>query len=253
MTAEKMNKEEWLKKNNLICQKKLKPQDLLKKLTDENNITWENSFENSETHISKSAKLTNVKIMIDGHDNRIIIDDNAVLDDCSVYIEGNCNTVKIGAETNFKGAYFLCINDNNEITIGDETTINGEFWGKTVLHTADASKISIGKDCMLSGSVTVRTTDGHAILNENVQRINNPKDISIANHVWIGMNVTILKGSVLPKNSIVGANSVVTKQFEDITGNTLIIGGNPAKVLKSEKIYWVRKRGFSFTAEDFKL
>jgi acetyltransferase-like isoleucine patch superfamily enzyme len=52
--------------------------------------------------------------------------------------------------------------------------------------------------------------------------------ITIGANCWIGTNAVILPGVELGNNVIVGAGSVVTKSFT----NNLIIGGNPAKVLK---------------------
>jgi galactoside O-acetyltransferase/maltose O-acetyltransferase len=44
----------------------------------------------------------------------------------------------------------------------------------------------------------------------------------------LGLNVVVLKGVTIGKNSLIGANSVVTK---DIPEN-VIAGGNPCKILK---------------------
>ena len=57
--------------------------------------------------------------------------------------------------------------------------------------------------------------------------------IIIGNHVWIGMNVTILKGVRIGDGAIVAAGAVVTK---DVPENTLV-GGVPARVLKTD-ISW---------------
>ena len=53
-------------------------------------------------------------------------------------------------------------------------------------------------------------------------------DVVIENNVWIGENAVIIPGVRIGKNSIVGANSVVTKSFK----NNSIIGGVPAKLIK---------------------
>ena len=54
--------------------------------------------------------------------------------------------------------------------------------------------------------------------------------IIIGKNCWIGRNVRIQKGVKIGDNSIVAANSVVTK---DVPMNT-IVGGNPAKIIKTE-------------------
>jgi acetyltransferase-like isoleucine patch superfamily enzyme len=46
------------------------------------------------------------------------------------------------------------------------------------------------------------------------------------------MNVTILKGVIIGKNSIIGANSLVTKDIPD----NCIAAGNPCIVIKQLEI-----------------
>ena len=50
----------------------------------------------------------------------------------------------------------------------------------------------------------------------------------IGDRVWIGANVTILKGVTIGNDAVIGAGSVVTK---DIPEKAIAVG-NPAKVTK---------------------
>jgi lipopolysaccharide O-acetyltransferase len=52
--------------------------------------------------------------------------------------------------------------------------------------------------------------------------------VIISDNVWIGESVSILPGVRIGKSSIIGANSVVTKNIPDYS----IAAGNPAKVIK---------------------
>lgn len=56
------------------------------------------------------------------------------------------------------------------------------------------------------------------------------KAIIIGENCWIGRNVSILKGVTIGDNSVIAANSVVTKS---IPANC-IAAGNPAKVVKTD-------------------
>jgi len=69
------------------------------------------------------------------------------------------------------------------------------------------------------------------------KRINPSKDIVVADHVWLGRGVTVLKGSSIGANTIVGANSMVTGE---VPANCLAVG-TPAKVIK-EGVSWDRRR-----------
>lgn len=79
---------------------------------------------------------------------------------------------------------------------------------------------------LLSVGGYIIDTDYHAIYDINGNITNYNKPILIGSHVWIGMNCTILKGSIIPNDSIIAANSIVTKQLAEskciYASNTLI-------------------------------
>ena len=54
------------------------------------------------------------------------------------------------------------------------------------------------------------------------------KSVLIKENAWLGDNVSILPGTIVGKNSIIGANSVVSKSIPD---NSIAVG-TPAKVIK---------------------
>ena len=76
-------------------------------------------------------------------------------------------------------------------------------------------------------------TDFHHVIKHG-EVVNPPKEITIGDHVWIGCRCTILKGSVIPSNSIVAAGSLVTKRF--LKENT-VLGCQSADVL-AEDVEW---------------
>lgn len=124
--------------------------------------------------------------------------------------------------------------DNNIIEIGEHTSIHG----KTQLAACDGHNITIGNNCLFSHDIYMRTTDSHSIIDSEGNRINYEEDITIGNHVWIGMQSLVLKGAIVPDDCIVGARSTVTKQT--IEPNSLIVG-TPAKTIKND-IKWITKR-----------
>lgn len=89
--------------------------------------------------------------------------------------------------------------------------------------------ITIGNNVAISSGVTIRDSDNH-LINGNTKA---SAPIVIGDHVWIGMNATILKGVTIGDGAVVAAGAVVTK---DVPAKTLV-GGVPAKILK-ENVSW---------------
>ena len=136
-----------------------------------------------------------------GSNNKITIG-NSSLHKCNFYIKGSNNHIIIGDNCKFNGTEFWISGDNNRIEIGSETTVGHNCQFAVLEGTA----IFIGKDCMFSHDIRVRTSDSHSIIDsETGARINHAKNVTIGDHCWIGMYVLILKGAVLSNNSIVAA------------------------------------------------
>lgn len=90
-------------------------------------------------------------------------------------------------------------------------------------------RISIGNDVQLSWDCLVMDSDTHNIYDCEKRICNLANEIILGDKLWCGCKVVILKGTVLPNNCVVGANSLVCgKNFE---ANTIIVG-NPAKSVK---------------------
>ena len=87
---------------------------------------------------------------------------------------------------------------------------------------------------MIAWQSIIMDTDQHAIYDENKEIINENKEIIIGNNVWVGARSFILKGSVIKDGCIIGANTTITKPFEN---EYSIIAGNPPKILK-ESVTW---------------
>lgn len=95
-----------------------------------------------------------------------------------------------------------------------------------------SNRIEIGEEVIIGDNVLIRDTDSHQIYYEgHTQEVSSL--IIIEDHVWIGVNCTILKGVRIGKGAVIAAGAVVTK---DIPAGCLA-GGVPAKVLK-QNISW---------------
>lgn len=95
--------------------------------------------------------------------------------------------------------------------------------------------IKIGRNVMMGNNITIfgsshiyDRTD-ISILEQGMKKY---PPFVIEDDVWIGQNVIIMpKVGKLAKGTIVGAGSIVTKQFPEYS----IIGGNPARLIRMRK------------------
>ncbi|MDC1382753.1 acyltransferase [Candidatus Puniceispirillum sp.] len=112
---------------------------------------------------------------------------------------------------------------------------------KTTFHSNATltGDIAIGKGCIFSPGTAVisdnHVTDGHdpirsldkIYIDKHGHLPNKP--VRIGDDVWVGMNAIILGGVSLGDGCIVGAGSIVTRDFPAYS----CIAGNPAKLIKN--------------------
>ena len=94
-----------------------------------------------------------------------------------------------------------------------------------------AKEIHFGKDCLLSWGILVMDTDEHPLFDKENEHINPDKAILVGNHVWIGCKCVLLKGAVVPDDSVVAAGTLLTSAF---SGGHQVIGGTPPSILKND-------------------
>lgn len=88
----------------------------------------------------------------------------------------------------------------------------------------------------MCGPTHFRDSDNH-IITRRGNNCNEDKPVSapivIGDHVWIGMNVIVLKGVTIGEGAVVAAGSVVTKDVPPYS----LVAGVPANVIKID-IKW---------------
>jgi maltose O-acetyltransferase len=148
--------------------------------------------------------------------------------------------------------------DKNDIELSDSV------WMYGALISQNHGKIYLGKHVRLGGASLIgsvncvsigdfTTISNYVVIMDNNNHPVNPEDrliiwnspegseyrqwkysismpITIGQNVWIGMYARINKGVTIGDNSIIAANSVVTK---DVPANS-IAAGNPAKIVKTD-------------------
>lgn len=105
-----------------------------------------------------------------------------------------------------------------QITIGDNL-------GMSSSTITCFKRIDIGDNVRIGANCVIADGDFHM----DDPRAGEPIPIAIHNNVWLGYGVIVMKGVTIGENSIIGMNSIVTK---DIPANS-IAAGCPAKVIKS--------------------
>ncbi len=120
-------------------------------------------------------------------------------------------------------SYLEARNQQASVVIGDNVNINNAFSIIAEKSIIIGSNVLIGYNCQIADS------DFHDLdIHNRAQTDPSPMEVIIRDNVFIGNNVTILKGVEIGKNTVVANGSVVTKSFPE----SVIIGGVPAKVIK---------------------
>ncbi len=180
-----------------------------------------------------TAQAFNVDI--NGDNNTVIIGEGAILSNSRIVMAGSGHTIRIGNRVQLRNTTLWIEDSGTVLEIGDDTTSEGAG----IALTEPGSKVTFGKDCMLSYDIDIRTGDSHSIMEcATGERVNFAEDLSFGDHVWIGAHCVILKGVRIPSDCIVATGAIVTKA---VTVEHAIIAGNPAKVVK-EGVTWSRER-----------
>lgn len=119
----------------------------------------------------------------------------------------------------------VSIRGYGRLTIGDHTSINsGVIFGLTC-------ELTLGKNVLVADNVSFRTAD-HEFSDVDrpmVEQGERRGSIVVEDGVWLGANVTVLRGVRIGRDAIVGANAVVTRDVPACA----IVGGVPARLIRS--------------------
>ncbi|MGD0356334.1 MAG: acyltransferase [Terracidiphilus sp.] len=150
------------------------------------------------------------------------------------------------------GCYLHWIVGRGDIVLGDNVTIDGKvsfafaarFSDQPTLQIGDntgighgcsftvGKLISIGKNCNLSGDVTIMDSNAHDTdpVARWAHKPPNPEDVRpviIRDGVWIGRQCIIFPGVKIGEGSVISAGSVVRSHVPPYS----VVAGNPAKVM----------------------
>lgn len=141
---------------------------------------------------------------------------------------------------------YLLLRDGAELTINgpvklaSRSTIQVQKDAKLAIgkaHINHESSIIIGCDCsigdgiLISRTVRIFDSDFHKVLDDEGNQTNQPKPMTIGDHVWIGLGAIILRGSQIGDGAVISAGAVVMGKIK--AGTNAI--GNPARSFSNIK------------------
>lgn len=167
------------------------------------------------------------------HENAKIYFKNNILN------SGEATKIKIGAGTHITGIIQVFKNCGR-VTIGDNCFL-GDY-----SRIISAENVQIGHRVQIAHMCSIMDNDVHSMdpdkrHKEYLSNVSNgqidlfgipKKEIIIEDDVWIASHCIIMKGVKIGRGAIIGAGSVVTKNIPP----SVIVHGNPAKIIRSIKI-----------------
>jgi acetyltransferase-like isoleucine patch superfamily enzyme len=111
-----------------------------------------------------------------------------------------------------------------EVVVGAKTVMGQECTISAYRH------VRIGEQCVIADRAMFIDFDHGTVEVERPIRHQGiyKRDVDVGSNVWIGYGACVLRGTRVGDNSIVGTNSVVTK---DVPANA-VVGGLPARIIR---------------------
>lgn len=177
------------------------------------------------------SSISGLKIKFRGTGNDISVYEKNIFHDSSIFL-GNNTKIKIGKTKHSINALEIL----GKRSTGGKCIIGNNFSCEGVkIMLSEKASVLIGDNCMFSFDIYIWASDGHPMYKMTDKKIfNKHYETKIGNHVWVCQNVTILRNSLIPNNSICGNSAVISGHFNE---ENIVLAGNPAKIV-NEDIGW---------------
>ncbi len=178
----------------------------------------------------EQSDMINSEIIFEGTGNILYIEDGVQLNDSKIVFAGNdalCYIRKSSRRISLK----MDIWRECAVYIGQGINNNG----KLNLVASERQNIIIGDDCLFSFGIWMRCADPHLIYDCTTRkRLNASKSILLGDHIWVGQDAKVLKGTIVGSGSLIGAGSIVSgKKMPSHT----VFAGVPARMVK-QNVFW---------------
>lgn len=178
-----------------------------------------------------------------GSGNILYCEEGVTLKNARISFKGSGGVVYLAASKHPICAEII-VWDGSTFYLGANSYINpGE-----PLHAIASERrtIFIGEDALVSFGVWMRTADPHLVYRvSDMTRINQSRDIVVGDHVWLGQESFLLKGTVIGSGSVVAARAVCAGKH--IPSNTSW-AGNPARQV-AEGVFFSKQSAHAFSPE----
>jgi acetyltransferase-like isoleucine patch superfamily enzyme len=125
------------------------------------------------------------------------------------------------------------IGNNSAISTGDtgKLVFGDNFCSTASLKIACYKEIVFGENVLCGWNCIFMDTDFHEISSLYNTPQCSIKEILIGDNCWFALNNTVMKGTILPSNSIIASNSLLNKDYSQ-EGKYCLFAGQPAIVKK---------------------
>lgn len=113
-------------------------------------------------------------------------------------------------------------------------SIGSNVWGTGKITLLCRSHTILEDNVVMAWDITIMDHDAHRIISAGESLRTDKSPVTIGKHVWIGHSCSLKKGVSISSNTVIGANSVVTKSLE--RSNALYCG-IPARLIRTN-IEW---------------
>ena len=194
-------------------------------------------------------------------DNRVIGAENLTMQNSDIRFNGTGNILVVekgiklvGSNIKFfasNSVIYLSSNSHNymlDITVHNNSAVfigkNNYFNGALHATVSEQKNLFIGDEGLFAFGIWIRTADAHLVYStQTKQRVNPSKSVFIGDHVWVGQDAFVLKGSRVASGSIIGAASVCVGKH--INSNESW-AGNPARKICAD-VFWDETCVHNFT------
>lgn len=174
--------------------------------------------------------MRNSQIRFSGDNNILYCDKNVSLKNCTIFFAGN-NSILWLSSNKYSYKMTIYLYSHSVVFWGKDNSINSDI----NITASEQKNVMIGSDNLFSTEIWIRNSDAHLLYDAlSKKRINCSKSVYIGDHVWIGQQAVLLKGTNISSGAIIGAKSVLSNRH--VPSNT-VWAGNPARQIR-KNVFW---------------